>query len=117
LKTQLSSEVFDEYLKIHISSENPYVEIKEILMTIKSLADENNRTRILVDAVNTPNLRLTERFNIGIIGLDIFRHNYKVAAVIKPEYLNKFLETVVVNRGGRLHVTDNEQEALSWLLQ
>ena len=117
MKTHISSEVFDQYLKIRISGENIYDEISEILTTIKRLYDENKRTKILIDGVDTPNLRTMERFSIGEMGLDVFDRNIKIAIFSKPENVNKFLETVVVNRGGNLLVTGNEQEARDWLLK
>ncbi len=40
-----------------------------------------------------------------------------MALVTKQEYINKFFENVVVNRGGQLLVSSSEQEALDWLLQ
>jgi hypothetical protein len=117
LKMELSFEVFDEYLKIHLSGDNLYAEIGEILTTIKKLSEEHNRTRILIDAVHVSGLSEMEKYLIGEQGAGVFGRKAKAAIVSKPELINKFLENVVVNRGGHLRVLGSEQEALSWLLE
>jgi regulator of replication initiation timing len=114
---QLSFEVFDQYLKIHLSGGNLYAEIGEILTTIKRLSEENSRTRILIDAVNVSGLSEMEKYFIGEQSANMFGHKTKAVIVSKPELINKFLENVVVNRGGRLRVLSSEQEALRWLLE
>ena len=118
MKTQLSFEIFDDYLKIHLSGEISYDEISDLLVTIKKLAEENNRTRILVDAMNVSNTNMPvmEKFHVGELSVDIFGYKNKIALVSKPEHINKFMETVAVNRGVRLYVVGNEQDALRWLL-
>ncbi len=52
MKIKISLEVFDEYLKISLSGGNPYKEIDEILKAIKTLMDENNRKRVLIEAID-----------------------------------------------------------------
>lgn len=117
LETRLSFEVFTEYLKVDLSGESLYSEIKDILMNIRKLAEENNRTRILIDAVDTKALSEMEKFSVGEIGVDVFGSKFKVAVIAKPETINKFLENVAVNRGGRVYVAGSEQRALGWLLK
>jgi hypothetical protein len=114
---QLSFEVFDEYLKVTLSGENPFAEIEDILKTIKSLSEKNNRARILIDAVNLSVPREMEKFYIGELSVNMFGSKVKTAILSKPEQINKFLENVVVNRGGRLYVTSSEKEGLDWLLK
>jgi hypothetical protein len=116
MKIQLSFKVFDDYLKIHLSGENLYPEINEILMTIKRLSEENNRTRILVDAWDLPDISDMEKFYIGEQGAKMFGHKIKIAMLRKPKHINKFTENVAVNRGGLLYIVSNEQEAIDWLL-
>jgi len=117
LKIKLSFEVFDEYLKISLSGGNPYKEIDEILKTIKTLMDENNRKRVLIEAIDIIIPSEMEKFYIGEAGVGVLGGKVKMALVTKQEYINKFFENVVVNRGGQLFVAGSEQEALHWLLQ
>lgn len=117
LKIIISFEVFDEYLKISLSGGNPYKEIDEILKTIKTLMDENNRKRVLIEAIDIIIPSEMEKFYIGEAGVGVLGGKVKMALVTKQEYINKFFENVVVNRGGQLFVAGSEQEALHWLLQ
>lgn len=117
MKLQLSFEVFDEYLKIRLSGGNPYNEIGELLTTLKKLLEENNRKRILIDAVDITIPSEIEKFSIGEMGVNVLGGGIKVAVFVNPEYINKFFENVAVNRGGQLYVAGTEQEALGWLLK
>lgn len=117
MKIQITFEVFDEYLKIFISGENPYDEIEEIITTIKKLADENNRTKVFLDTMNVSGLSEMEKYFAGEQGAKILGHKIKTAVVSAPERINKFMETVAVNRGARLRVFGSESEALNWLLK
>ncbi|MCE5212727.1 MAG: hypothetical protein LLG40_14390 [Deltaproteobacteria bacterium] len=117
MKIRISFEVFTEYMKVNLSGDSLYAEIKDVLMNIRKLAEENNHTRIIIDAVNTKVLSEMEKFSVGEIGVDIFGNKFKIAVIAKPEVINKFMENVAVNRGGRVYVTSSEQKALSWLLK
>lgn len=117
MKIQITFEIFDAYLKIFIAGENPYAEIDEIIATIKRLADENNRTKVLLDTMTVSGLSEMEKFFAGEQGAKILGHKIKTAVVSPQEKINKFMETVAVNRGARLRVFGSEPEALEWLLQ
>jgi hypothetical protein len=117
LKIQITFEILNEYLKIFISGENPYAEIDEIITTIKRLADENNRTKVLLDTMNVSGLSEMEKYFAGEQGAKVLGHKIKIAVVSQPEKINKFMETVAVNRGARLRVFGNEPEAIDWLLK
>ena len=99
MKFHLSFKVFDDYLKIHLSGEHLHSEINDILMTIKKLSEENNRTRILVDAWDFPDIPDMEKFYVGELGAKTFGSRIKFAMLRKPEDINKFTENVAVNRG------------------
>jgi len=62
LKIRISFEVFTEYMKVNLSGDSLYAEIKDVLMNIRKLAEENNHTRIIIDAVNTKVLSEMEKF-------------------------------------------------------
>ncbi|MGD0279582.1 MAG: hypothetical protein ABSC11_09780, partial [Smithella sp.] len=92
-------------------------EIEDIFLTVKRFLVKNNRTRILVHAFDLPDVRDMEKFFIGELGANIFGNKYKFAMLRKQEHINKFMENVAVNRGARLFIVSNEQEALNWLLR
>ena len=116
MKFQSSFKVFDDYLKIHLSGEYLHSEINEILMTIKKLSEENNRSRIFVDAWDFPDIPDMKKFYIGELGAKMFGSTIKIAMLRKSEHINKFTENVAVNRGGILYIVSDEQEAIRWLL-
>jgi hypothetical protein len=116
MKTQLSCEIFDDYLKINLSGERPFQEIEEILTTIKKLSEEHNCMRILVDAIDLPDVTDMEKYYIGSMGAAMYRGRIKVAMLRKQEHINKFTENVAVNRGGLLYIASDEQDAINWLL-
>ena len=121
MKPQLSYEVFDEYLKITLSAaQNPFAHIADItstIMTVKRLSEENNRTKILVDALNVPNIRDMHKIYLGTLVAATFGSKFKFAMLRKPEHINKFAENMAVNLGANVHVVANEQQALRWLLK
>jgi hypothetical protein len=116
LAIQITFEVFDEYIKIFLTGDNLYDGINDIVTTIARLSEENNRTKILVDAVNVSSPTQMERFHMGEITANIDKHKNRTALFTKPEYINKFFENVAVNRGVRVIVVGSEKEALEWLL-
>lgn len=117
MNIQLSFEVFDEYLKIILSGGNPYNDIAEILTTIKRLAEENNRQRIFIEAIDIITPSEMQKFHIGELGSGVLTSGIKVAVFSRREYVNKFMENVAVNRGAQLYVAGSKQAALSWLLK
>ena len=117
MKIKLSYDVFDEYLKIRITGENPYEDVEELLMTIKRLFEQNNRHKVLVDANSIVIPSEIEKFRIGEMGVEVLGKRVRIALFTKPEYINKFFENVAVNRGGQLYVAGSEKEALDWLLK
>jgi hypothetical protein len=118
MKTQLSFEVFDEYLKITVSGkDDPSREMDELMMTIKRLSEENKRMKILVVAFDVPDVSDMEKFYIGETGANLFGFKIKMAMLRKPEHINKLTENVAVNRGANLYIDSNEQRALDWLLK
>jgi hypothetical protein len=116
LTIQVSFEVFDEYIKFCLTGDNLFAGINDIVTTIAKLSEENNRTKILIDAVNVSSPSQMERFHMGEIIASIDKHKNRTALFTKPEYINKFFENVAVNRGVRVTVVGSEKEALEWLL-
>jgi hypothetical protein len=111
-----SLEVFDKYIKFYLTGDSLLEDIIDIITTMERMSKENNRTKILIDAVNvTPPTQL-ERFRMGEIAASTDKHKNRIALFTKPEIINKFFENVAVNRGVSITVVGSEQEALDWLL-
>lgn len=117
MNIELTFEVFDDYLKIRLTGENPFSEIEEILTTIMRLAEDNKRNRVLIDAVDIPDVTDMEKYYLGTLGATMYRGKIKVALLRKQEHINKFTENVAVNRGGELYISSDESDALDWLMK
>ncbi len=116
LATQLSFEIFDEYIKFYLNGDSLFEDILDIITTIERISKENNRTKILINAVNISSPTQMERFRMGEIAAAVDKHKNRIALFTKPEIINKFFENVAVNRGVSITVVPGEQEALDWLL-
>jgi hypothetical protein len=117
LDINLKFEVYDKYLKIKISQEDIYAKVNEIITAMKSFLQENNRTKMLIDITESYPPSEMEKFQIAEIGAGIFERNVKIAVLAKTSNINKFFENVAVNRGANVYVTDDEKDALEWLLK
>jgi hypothetical protein len=116
--TRISFEVEDEYLRVTIAGTYPSDTIRDLLLAIRSKAEECARTRVLLDAwsLSPPPLDF-DRFVLGETAAEIFRSRYRVAVVYRPELINRFAENVARNRGASVLVTASEVQALEWLMR
>jgi len=57
-----------------------------------------------------------DRFEFGVKGANLFRGGYKIALIYRPEEINRFAETVSINRGLRARIFSDKDTALKWLL-
>jgi len=116
LSIELKFEVFDDYLKVYISGKNLFDVINETLDAIRNKLTDSKRKKMLINVLDLIPPSEMEKFYIGEIGVGTFGSNIKTAVISRPQYINKFFENVAVNRGGIVYVTDNEKDALDWLL-
>ena len=78
------------------------------------LAEKYNK--ILVDISSMPGkVKPMERFKIGVEGALIFRNIVKISVLYRAEEIDKFAETVGVNRGLNGRIFSDMDEALTWL--
>ena len=56
-----------------------------------------------------------DRFRLGVEGAAIFRNLAQVAIVYRQQEMNRFAETVGINRGGRVRVFGDLDTAMKWL--
>ncbi len=92
--------------------------MREALRTIKARADEAGLTRILINArrVERPRQGI-DYFLLGEFFAELFGARYRIAALYPREFINKFAENTAVNRGANLFVTDEEAQAVEWLMK
>ena len=116
--THASFDVKDDYLRVTLAGSFPTTDARELLLTIRSTAEQSARTRLLLDALGmTPPRVEFHRYVLGELVAELFRSKYRIAFIYRPELINKFAETVANNRGAQVLVTGSEVEALEWLMR
>lgn len=117
MKTHISFQAHAEHLQVVLHGAFPSTTFRELLLSIRNEADRSGHTRILVDAFGLPAPDSDlYRFWIGEAVADIFKSDYRFAVACRPEFINKFVENVAVNRGSQVLVVGDEHEALHWLM-
>jgi hypothetical protein len=104
------------YLRVELSGEWNLGELKGLAKTIQIRVEEGGHRKILIDALRTttaPNLSSSFFFGEYISTLFL---GFKIALVIRKEFISGLLENVAVNRGVFLSVFSDKQSALKWLL-
>lgn len=56
-----------------------------------------------------------DRFHIGSYAASQWAGLVRVAMVCRPEVIDRFGETIALNRGATMCVTDDHEEAIAWL--
>ena len=81
-------------------------------------SEKANITRILVDGLDVKGADLStmERYFIGEKVAEVFAPKIKLAVAWPEKHINRFAETVALNRGGYMHVVATIQAAEKWLL-
>ena len=106
----------DNYLFVKYTE--PF-ELDEFLALIREVADvcrNKSRARVLVDVSEMSGKMSTmDRFRLGVEGAAIFRNLAQVAIVYRQQEMNRFAETVGINRGGRVRVFGDLDTAMKWL--
>ncbi len=107
-----------EYLLVEVRGEWTEAATQQALYAIKAEADRLGSQRLLLDlrGLSRPATEMV-RFWSGRYLAQILPYPFKVAAFAKPELINKFGETVAVNRGAWFQVFPDEQRAVQWLTE
>ena len=106
-----------EYLLIIIESRWTPEIAEQVLKEIKHEAEALKMDRLFFDVrkLELPGSEST-RFLTGEFIADMLRPPIKVAALGKPEAINRFVENTAVNRGANFKVFSDEQKAINWLM-
>lgn len=92
-------------------------EMTRCIVQIRAKAMQSPQTRILADCrdVSAP----ATEFHRYLAGVDVARilpRPFKLSVLYLEELVNRFGETVAVNRGADIRVFHEEEQALQWLL-
>ena len=104
------------YLNVDLAGEWNLDELKGFAEALHLRVTDGGQKKILIDALRTttpPNTSSSYRYG-DFISTMFF--GYKIALVIRKEFITGLFENVAVNRGVFLSVFHDKQSALQWLL-
>lgn len=117
MKYQAATIVEPEFLRIIATGEYYFEDLPVFVSFIKSEADKNDRSRVLIDCRSlSGGMSEGERFEGGVMIANIFGPKLRAALMLPPDFITKLGELAAVNRGAQFLVTSDEAEALQWLL-
>ena len=109
---------FPHYLLVKGSGQWRERNVRHALQTVHLEAEKQGLTCILIDMRDvSPPANLVTRFFTGVQLATFFKHPYRIAAIGLASWVDHFTETVATNRGAKLKVFTDEQQALAWLLE
>lgn len=116
MKTRITFELTEHYLKAKIAGNWILEELKPGFEYIKAEAERCNAKNILLDAVELSYpINDMIRFYTGAELANVFKHQFKISAFTSLK-VNHYTETVALNRGIRFRIFSNEEESTEWLL-
>lgn len=91
---------------------------KRAIDEILAEAKRRGRRCVLVDTtpMTIEDFPMFDRYEIGRYAAKTWSYHLKAAVLALPQHINRFAETVALNRGANLHVFTDKPEALAWLL-
>jgi hypothetical protein len=104
------------HLGVNLTGDWNLEDLKDFSKALHARAREKGYHKILIDALQTntaPNT--SSSFFYGEYVSTMFS-GYKIALVIRKEFISGLFENVAVNRGVFLSVFTDRQSALQWLL-
>jgi hypothetical protein len=105
------------YLNVDLDGEWDLEGLKSFADALLSRAKDRGCKKILIDGLKTNTAPTTSvSFFYGQY-IATFFIGFKIALVIKKEYISGLFENVAVNRGVFMSVFCDRQSALQWLLQ
>ena len=118
MKSVHSMEKKMEYLYFTISGEYDRADFTSYAALIMKECGNQNVHKVLINAlqVSGTDLSIMERYIVGEVVAQLFPSSIKLAVVWPEEDINKFAETVAVNRGVFIRVFPDVAAAEHWLL-
>ena len=107
-----------EYLRVDVSGEFSIPNLFGLIETVMREAVAAERKLVLVDARNiSGELNEADRFLGGQRSAEVFGSRIKSALLMPADKITKMAELAAGNRGAKLLVTADEDEAVKWLME
>jgi hypothetical protein len=106
------------YLIVKVCGQWELGEAKQEMEALRDEANKRGHTRILVDVRDmSPQKSDLSRYYTGEYIAKILPYPFRVAAIDTPEFINRFVENVAVNRGAFFAAFAQEKAAIEWLMK
>lgn len=105
-----------DYLLVEF--EEPYAlsNVLEAIHAVRRYCDESSLDKVLVDLLRSEgNPGIFDRFRFGLEIAHVWGASIQAAVVARASIITRLGETVAVNRGVRIMVTEDPLRALEWL--
>jgi hypothetical protein len=119
MKSNFSFAKNDSYITLVITGEYDKVEFLSYPQLIVEQCKKEAVDKVMVDGsgLSGTDVPTMDRFFIGEKIANELRFKVKLAVVWPKEHINRFAETVAVNRGGSMIVVDTIDAAHNWLIK
>ena len=109
----------DSYITLVIAGKYDKEEFLSYPQLVLEQCQKEGVNKVLVDgtSLSGTDVPTMDRFFIGEEIANQLRFKVKVAVVWPKEHINRFTETVAVNRGGLMIVVDTVDAAHNWLIR
>ena len=106
------------YLIVTVCGQWELGKAKQEMEALRDEANKRGHTRILVDVREmSPQKSDLTRYYTGEYIAKILPYPFRVAAIDSPEFINRFVENVAVNRGAFFAAFSQEKDAIEWLMK
>ncbi len=104
------------YLYVEYSEPYQFNKLIEMMHEVLAVCEKESYQKFLVDISKMEGkVAPMERFELAVKGASLFQYKGKYAFVYRKEEINRFAETVGVNRGLNARIFSDMNDAMKWL--
>lgn len=104
------------YLYVEYSEPYQFNTLIAMMKEVIAICEKEDYQKFLVNITEmTGKVGPMERFELAMKGVSLFQYKGKYAIVYRKEEINRFAETVGVNRGLNARIFSDMDEAMTWL--
>jgi hypothetical protein len=118
MKSQFLFKIKEGYLQLDITGTYEIDIFLSLPAIIKARCEKEKIYKVLVNGLDLKHadLSTSDRYFLGEKFGEEFRNYINIAVVWPAKFIDKFAETVALNRGGKMYVTGDFPTAEEWLL-